>query len=123
MILLDTFPVIWWLDDDATLSSEARDAISQTDRVFVSAVTIWEMAIKKAKGRLMAPDDLEERLLEAGFEPLGMEWEHARVAGGLPQHHRDPFDRMLVAQAIVEHLSVVTRDAMLARYEVPIIRA
>jgi PIN domain nuclease of toxin-antitoxin system len=81
------------------------------------------MAVKVARGRLEAPSDFPDRLLDFGMLQLALEWEHARVAGGLPRHHRDPFDRMLVAQAIVERLTIVTRDEDIARYPVPVIAA
>lgn len=76
-----------------------------------------------ARGRLAAPPELPELLLDLGIRPLALEWEHARVAADLPQMHRDPFDRMLIAQAMVEHLSIVTRDEVIARYPVPVIAA
>jgi PIN domain nuclease of toxin-antitoxin system len=105
------------------LRREARTAIESADRAYVSSATIWEMAVKVARGRLEAPPDFPDRLLDLGILQLALEWEHARVAGGLPRHHRDPFDRMLVAQAIVERLTIVTRDDDIARYPVPVIVA
>ena len=122
-LLLDTHTVIWFLEGTDTLRSEARAAIESAERVYVSAATIWEMAIKVARGRLDAPSDFPDRLLDLGMLQLALEWEHARVAGGLPLHHRDPFDRMLVAQAIVERLTIVTRDQDIARYPVPVLPA
>jgi len=121
-LLLDTNVVIWLLAGDR-LEPNARAAIESGDRVYVSAATIWEMAVKVARGRLQAPLDFPERLLDLGMLQLALEWEHARVAGGLPLHHRDPFDRMLVAQAIVERLTIVTRDKDIPRYPVPVIAA
>jgi PIN domain nuclease of toxin-antitoxin system len=122
-LLLDTHAVIWFLSGRSELRPEARDAIVSADRVYVSAATIWEMATKMARGRLDAPPDFAHRLLDLGMLPLALEWEHARVAGGLPLHHRDPFDRMLVAQAIVERLTIVTRDEAIGRYPVPVLAA
>jgi PIN domain nuclease of toxin-antitoxin system len=122
-LLLDTHAVVWFLEGSRKLGSEARGAIEAADRVYVSSATIWEMAIKVARGRLVAPADFTDRLLNEGMLQLALEWEHARVAGGLPLHHRDPFDRMLVAQAIVERLTIVTRDDAFARYPVPVIAA
>ena len=89
----------------------------------MSAATIWEMAVKVARGRLEAPADFPARILDLGMFELALESEHARVAGGLPLHHRDPFDRMLVALAIVERLTIVSRDPAIARYPVPVIAA
>jgi PIN domain nuclease of toxin-antitoxin system len=122
-LLLDTHAVIWFLAGHEALRDEARAAIESADRVFVSAASIWEMATKVARGRLDAPADFTHRLVDLGMMPLALEWEHARVAGGLPLHHRDPFDRMLIAQAIVERLTIVTRDRAFDRYPVPVIAA
>lgn len=122
-LLLDTHAVIWFLGGRDELRREARDAIESADRVYVSAASIWEMATKVARGRLDAPSDFAHRLVDLGMLQLALEWEHARVAGGLPLHHRDPFDRMLVAQAIVERLTIVTRDEAIGRYPVPVIAA
>lgn len=122
-LLLDTHAVIWFLGGRDELRREARDAIESADRVYVSAASIWEMATKVARGRLDAPSDFANRLVDLGMLQLALEWEHARVAGGLPLHHRDPFDRMLVAQAIVERLTIVTRDEAIGRYPVPVIAA
>ncbi len=122
-LLLDTHTVIWFLGGSSKLSADARTAIETADHVYVSSATIWEMAVKVARGRLEAPADFPDRLLDLGIQQLALEWEHVRVAGGLPLHHRDPFDRMLVAQAIVERLSIVTRDEAIARYPVPVITA
>jgi len=122
-LLLDTHAVIWFLGGSDKLRSEARTAIERAERVYVSAATIWEIATKVARGRLETPPDFVDRLLDLGILQLALEWEHARVAGSLPLHHRDPFDRMLVAQAIVERLTIVTRDDAISRYGVPIIVA
>jgi PIN domain nuclease of toxin-antitoxin system len=122
-LLLDTHAVIWFLAGREELRADAREAIETADRVYVSAASIWEMATKVARGRLEAPPDFPHRLLDLGMLQLALEWEHARVAGGLPLHHRDPFDRMLVAQAMVERLTIVTRDEVIRRYPVPVIAA
>ena len=122
-LLLDTHAVLWFLAGIDRLCAEARTAITTAERAYVSAATIWELSVKVARGRIEAPPDFTNRLLKNGMLPLALEWEHARVAGGLPMLHRDPFDRMLVAQAIVERLTIVTRDADIARYPVPVIPA
>ena len=122
-LLLDTHSVIWFLAGSDRLRAEARSAIESADRVYVSTATIWEIATKVARGRLDTPADFADRLLEFGMLPLALEWEHGRVAGDLPLHHRDPFDRMLVAQAIVERLTIVTRDQAIALYAVPVLAA
>lgn len=118
-LLLDTAVVLWALADDARLSADAKTAIVATDNfVAVSAASAWEISIKRALGRLVAPEDLASALLAARFEPLGVTIEHALAAGALPRHHEDPFDRMLVAQAQAEGLTIITRDRAFARYDV-----
>ena len=91
-----------------------------TDAV-VSAATAWEIEIKRALGKLSAPDDLAEALAAGGYRPLPVSVDHAVTAGRLPPHHRDPFDRMLVAQAVAEGLTVVTGDQRFGRYDVPVL--
>jgi PIN domain nuclease of toxin-antitoxin system len=91
--------------------------------VYVSAASIWEVEIKRAVGRLRAPEDLTARVDDSGYERLPITFEHAREAGRLPLHHRDPFDRVLVAQARLDGLTLMTADQRLARYDVPIHRA
>lgn len=118
-LLLDTHVVIWWLADDDCLGVEAVDAIGNPDNiVFVSAVTGFEVATKKNLGKLDAPDDLPDQLRESAFEELPVTLFHGLEAGRLPLHHRDPFDRLLVAQARSEGLVLVTADRMLSNYDV-----
>ena len=116
-LLLDTHVVLWSLADPARLSNRARDAIEDPDNdVFVSAITAWEISVKQAKGRLVAPDDLAGSVEDKGFTHLPLTFHHAEQAGRLPMHHRDPFDRFLVAQAQGEGLVLVTRDARIPLY-------
>jgi PIN domain nuclease of toxin-antitoxin system len=122
-LLLDTHAILWFVGGETGLRDDARTAIESADRTYVSSASIWELAVKHARERLVAPEHLPERLRELGFVELALGWEHAQVAGELPMHHRDPFDRMLVAQAIVERLTIVTRDSMIRRYGVPVITA
>src|SRR5258705_9467859 len=105
------------------LSRTTRARIADTEAVYVSAASAWEMAIKAAIGKLRVPDDLEEQLQRHRFEQLPISIAHALAVSVLPRHHADPFDRMLVAQAIVESLTLVTADPHLGVYGVPIIRA
>jgi PIN domain nuclease of toxin-antitoxin system len=117
-LLLDTHTLLWAAE--GRLGDDARDAIEKTaDAVFVSAVTVWEIEIKRALGRLRAPDDVAGLVDESGFERLPITFEHAREAGRLPLLHGDPFDRMLVAQARVEALTLASADAAIRRYGVP----
>ncbi|MDQ6773176.1 MAG: type II toxin-antitoxin system VapC family toxin [Candidatus Dormibacteraeota bacterium] len=121
-LLLDTHVLLWWLADDPSLDVEARRAIASGDaEVSVSAASAWEIAIKKALGKLQAPDDLAAQLEHHRFLGLPITIAHALAAGRLPPHHADPFDRMLVAQAIAEGLTIVTRDARIAAYGVTVL--
>ena len=122
--LLDTHAVLWALAEPAKLSRPARTALEDArNEVFVSVVSGWEIAIKRALGKLEAPDDLEAAIRMQGFEPLLLTFHHAAQAGGLPPHHRDPFDRMLIAQAQAEGLILVTRDSNIPLYGVRILAA
>lgn len=123
-LLLDTHAVLWWLADDPALSSEARRAIGDVSNdVCVSPVTPWEIAIKSATGKLKVPDNLLEALKSNRFRELPISLVHAERAGNLPPWHRDPFDRMLIAQALTEGLTLVTRDRVFEQYEVNVLRA
>lgn len=121
-LLLDTHALLWWLADDPALTVEARTTIRAAGtRVFVSAATAWEISIKQALGKLEAPDDLEAALAASRFQSLPMTIPHALTAGRLPRHHEDPFDRMLIAQAQHEQLTVVTHDPKFGLYNVAIL--
>lgn len=118
--LLDTHALLWWLFDDPRLGTAARSVVADpANVVFVSAVSVWEVAIKRAAGKLRAPDDLAVQVDAAGFERLPIGFDHAERVGALPHHHRDPFDRLLVAQAQVEGATLVTGDRALTAYDVP----
>ena len=118
-LLLDTHTLLWWIKDDPTLDTQAREAINDpNNEVFVSAASVWEIAIKRSRGRLEAPNDLDTQIDRARFVRLPITFDHAEQAGRLPLHHRDPFDRMLVAQAQIEDLVMVTRDRFIPRYAV-----
>jgi len=117
--LLDTHALLWWLADDARLGSAARQAIEDpTNVVFVSAATVWEVAIKRAVGKLRAPVGLADIVERENLEPLPVRFDHAERVASLPLHHGDPFDRLLVAQAQVEGATLVTVDRALAAYDV-----
>jgi len=119
-LLLDTHVVLWWLEDDPTLSEEIKDRLDQEIDVFVSAATVWEVSIKQALGKL-GPPDLPERIRDCGFRLLSITAEHGIAAGRLPPHHRDPFDRILIAQARLEGLTLVTRDAHIQKYDIDVL--
>ncbi len=122
-LLLDTHVLLWWLADDPSLPRIMRNAIADPSvEALVSAVTAWEIAIKRALGRLDFPvDELDLILKDNGFKPLPITTAHAVAAGALPRHHADPFDRMLVAQAACESLTLASVDPMVARYGVTVL--
>ena len=124
ILLLDAHAVLWWLADEAALDAAARSAIADpTNGVLVSAATIWEIEIKRALGKLDAPAGLLDAVEEAGFDVLPITGPDAELAGSLPAHHRDPFDRMLVAQADRVGAIVVSRDAAFMAYGVDVLSA
>lgn len=125
-LLLDTHTFIWWATSDARLSRNAHEAIAERDAdVFLSVVTPWEMTIKSALGRL----DLKEsprglvyaQIGRHGFQPLDVSLEHVLGVADLPHHHADPFDRLLIAQARSESLTLVSGDEVFPRYELPVL--
>ena len=117
-LLLDTHVFLWWLSDDRKLSAAARDAIrNPRASVHVSAASIWEVGINAKLGRLdLRSSDLATEIVANGFAELAITARHAQSAGALPRYHDDPFDRMLIAQAQMEDLVVVTHDRRFQRY-------
>jgi PIN domain nuclease of toxin-antitoxin system len=122
-LLLDTHIFLWWRGEPSRLSSAVRTRIATADLVFVSVASAWEAAIKASLGRLELPDTMGAGVLASGFEKLLITFSHAERVAVLPPHHRDPFDRMLVAQAQAEGLTLVTRDRRLEPYDVEILWA
>ncbi len=125
-LLLDTLAFLWWTLDDAQLSALAREAIASPDNlVYVSAATAWEIAIKASLGRLEVPRDLEgfmaQEMRRSSFRPLAVDLRHALAVRNLPWHHRDPFNRLLVAQALQEDLTLVSGDPRVTRYPVTVL--
>lgn len=121
-LLLDTHILLWWLADDPSLPAEAAAAIAEAGtEVVVSAASAWEIAIKKAAGRLTAPDDLLEVMAAGDISTLEITAGHALHAGALPLHHTDPFDRTLIAQAQMERLTLVSVDSRFGAYEVSLL--
>jgi PIN domain nuclease of toxin-antitoxin system len=120
-LLLDTHAALWWLAGDARFGTAAAAQVEDgTNQVLLSAAVVWEVAMKRSLGKLRSPDDLAGTLVEAGAQPLDVRIEHAAAVERLPWHHRDPFDRLLVAQAQGEAATLVTADDALAAYDVPI---
>jgi PIN domain nuclease of toxin-antitoxin system len=122
-LLLDTHTFLWAIDNNPNLSQEARAAITDgNNMVFVSAATAWEISIKKAIGKLTIPrGSYLDELNAHRFTPLDITTEHALAVENLPQHHKDPFDRLLIAQAQMEKLTLVTRDPRIKQYAVQVI--
>ncbi len=121
-LLLDTHVLLWWRGDYRRISAHAREAITDPGHVlFFSAASMWEMAIKHAAGKLKMPRDILDTFEQRGFTELQMSSRHGLIAGALPPHHGDPFDRMLVAQTQCEKLTLVTNDARIAAYDVPVL--
>jgi len=116
-LLLDTHIVLWWLNGDPLLSASATALIRESENiVFVSAVSLWEIWLKHSLGKLELPEEFEDVLSAESFESLPLTAAHAREVATLPWHHRDPFDRMLLAQARAENLTLLTADSALAAY-------
>jgi PIN domain nuclease of toxin-antitoxin system len=120
-LLLDTHVALWGISANPTLDDEFLDRLRHDPDVFLSPVTLWEITIKQGVGKLDGPPDLAERVRDMGFRELPVTHTHAITAGRLPLHHRDPFDRILVAQAMVESLTLVTRDPDIRRYDVDVL--
>jgi len=122
-LLLDTHVLLWCLADSPQLNPATRELINDSSHiVYVSAANIWEISIKQARGKLqVVMEEFWSALAGGDYEELPVTARHAWRAGQLPKHHQDPFDRMLVAQALQEGLTLVTHDNLLKYYEVPII--
>ena len=120
-LLLDTHAFVWW-DNDA-LPRAVRDRIQSADAVYVSAVSAWEVAIKTALGKITARAAFADAIDDYGFDPLPITVAHADAVRALPPHHRDPFDRLLVVQAQIEDLTLVSRDPVMRLYRVPVVWA
>ena len=124
ILILDAHALLWWLRDERTLDRDARASVADpANDVVVSAATVWELEIKRASGKLQAPDDLPELLEAEGFDCIPILADDAIRAARLPMHHRDPFDRMVLAQAIRLDAVVVSRDHAFDAYNVPVLRA
>jgi len=123
-LLLDAHTLLWWLADDPALGTQTREAIADgRNRVYVSAASIWEIGIKRELGKFDAPQGMDRIVEEERFIPLPVTLHHAEAASLLPHHHRDPFDRMLIAQAQSEGLTLVTADGQMGIYGVRILAA
>jgi PIN domain nuclease of toxin-antitoxin system len=123
-LLLDTHALLWWAGDPARLSEDARLAITNgRSQVYVSPVSFLEIAIKETIGKLKVSGPLAGILEASRFSELSLTVAHAVALRGLPLHHKDPFDRALIAQALAEGLTLVSRDPLIKRYDVPLLAA
>lgn len=120
-LLLDTHILLWALNDDPALTPPQRQVLGAAEIIFVSAVSLWEISIKQALGKLDAPADLMEVIARTGCQPLAISWAHAMAAGRLPRLHGDPFDHLLIAQAQGEGLTLMSADRMIRRYDVAVV--
>lgn len=123
-LLADSHVLVWWLDDPSRLSAKARAAIQDgSNDILVSAASVWELWLKIAKGKLLMPANFVDVLRQDGFSDLPIIAEHAQLSATLPDHHTDPFDRLLIAQAQFEGLVLLTRDKLMTKYNVPTLNA
>lgn len=121
-LILDTHAALWWLSGDERFGSSAEEHLTDTtNQVLLSAAVVWEVAIKRSLGKLDAPGDFAPTLLGAGAHPLPISLDHAAAVELLPRHHRDPFDRLLVAQATIERAAVVSADEALHAYDIRVV--
>jgi PIN domain nuclease of toxin-antitoxin system len=124
--LLDTHTFLWWVNNDQRISERVREIIGDgSNPLFLSAASGWEIAIKAQLGKLQLPTNLDQFIAEQlalnAIEPLSIQMRHALHVATLPAHHRDPFDRILVAQSRLEDLSIISADPLIARYDVQVI--
>ena len=118
-LLLDTHAALWFFGDPSGLSDEAREAIVDRENLaYLSAASVWEWALKRSRGKVSMPIEITEAAERASLLELPVTWSHGTTAASLPRLHGDPFDRMLVAQALVEDLVLVTRDPLVTQYDV-----
>lgn len=123
-LLLDTHVFLWWLNDSPELGPDTRVMITDLDHfVFVSAATAWEIAVKRSTGKLDFPGDIRHSIETNNFMELETTVEHAVASAELPRHHKDPFDRLLIAQARVDRLMLVARDDYIEKYDVTVFDA
>lgn len=120
-LLLDSHILLWAVSDDPRLTPAMHAGISGAEALFISAATVWELTIKSGLGKLDLPDDLFENALAAGAQPLPVNWTHAQGVRHLPMHHADPFDRLLISQARMEGLMLVSADRVFTRYDVELL--
>lgn len=122
-LLLDTHVVLWQLSGERELSAPAREAIAAADDLLFSVVSFAEIGVKASVGKLDVPGDFQTRLADVGVRTLGLSPAHGLAVSDLPVHHRDPFDRLLIAQAMIERLTLVTSDTRFQAYGIRLLEA
>ena len=121
--LLDTHTLLWWFSDPSQISKKSRNIIANSDKIiYVSSVTTWEIVIKKSLAKLKVPNTIFDLIFTENFQELTVTIEHTKKLAELPKLHNDPFDRLLIAQAIVENSIILTRDKMIPKYDVKVIK-
>lgn len=120
-LLLDTHAFLWWRENSSRLGNDARGHIASANVVFVSVASAWEAAIKIALGKLRLPESFEAGVVASRFDKLPIDFSHADAVATLPRHHDDPFDRMLIVQAMAERLTLVTHDRRFAPYGIDVV--
>jgi PIN domain nuclease of toxin-antitoxin system len=121
-LLLDTNTLLWWRGDSPRLPSRVNDQIRDSgNAIVISIASLWEIAIKRGLGKLRFPENFEEMMAEEQFDLLGITYHHLCALDDLPHHHHDPFDRMIIAQALAEGISIATGDQRFAAYGVRIV--
>jgi PIN domain nuclease of toxin-antitoxin system len=121
-LLIDSHTLIWWRVGSPALGVAARSAIADpANEVLISIAALWELTIKESSGKLTLPDDLETMVADEGFSVLGVSFAHLRSFGTLPRLHRDPFDRMMIAQSLSDGVPIATADRVFAAYGVQIV--
>lgn len=120
-LLLDSHVLLWCLNASPRIMGDLRQSILTAQDVYVSSITPWELGIKRAQGKFGGPTDLVAQIRSAELKELAISFEHAEEANRLPQHHKDPFDRMLIAQTRCEDLTLVTHDKDIQKYDVPLL--
>ncbi len=122
--LIDTHVLLWWMDNSNKLSQKEKDVISKSDNlILISSAVIWEIRIKESLGKLKIPSDFFSTVQKGGFQFLSIDAVHTNYLEKLPLHHRDPFDRILISQAILENLTIITHDAIFKKYEVSLLKS
>lgn len=123
-ILLDTHTLLWWLDDYKKLSKKAFELIKDPENIcYVSSASLWEISIKRKLGKLKIPNSFYDIFDQQNFEELSISFEHSKNIFLLPNVHKDPFDRMLISQSIVENLTLLSKDKVFKKYSIRVIAA